>query len=153
MLKQYLREAELELIRKRARIDTLADEEKRLGDEIGRCAEELRALDADVGLALDGGKEDLARFALRRLLTLRTREGALRIDIGARVAERESLEQRLGDQEQRFEALRTRVRAELTRPEPEAGRDPGDDGLGEPAIADEQVELELMRRMSEREAS
>ncbi len=149
MLKQYVREAELELVRKRARVDTLADEEKRLGDELGRSGEELRGLDADVSLALDGGEEDLARFALRRLLTLRKRERALRSEVATRVAERESLEEKLRDQEQRYEELRSRVRAELTRPQPEAV---GEDWLAEPSIADEQVELELMRRMAEREA-
>ena len=150
MLKQYVREAELELVRKRARADTLADEEKRLGDELGRAESELVEIDADVDLALDGGEDDLARFALRRLLSLRARVKVLRAQIAERVGERDALEERLRDQEERFEALRTRVRVELTRPDPAPGDELAEGWLGKPAVADEEVEIELMRRRAER---
>jgi phage shock protein A len=156
MLKQYVREAELELVRKRARADTLAEEEKRLRDELGRSEQDAQEIDADVGMALEGGEEDLARFALRRLLTLRARTKVLRAEIAGRTSEREALEERLRDQEVRFEALRTQVRAELTRPDPPSchGADEGEEGwLGMPAVADEEVEIELMRRRSERRAA
>jgi len=150
MLKQYVREAELELVRKRARADALAEEEKHLRDELGRAEQDVQEIDADVGLALDGGEEDLARFALRRLLALRARAKVLRSEISERSGEREALEERLRDQEERFEALRTRVRAELARPDPVSSDEPADGWLGTPAIADEEVEIELMRRRSER---
>lgn len=144
MLKQHVREAELELVRKRARVDTLADDEKRLRDELVRCEEELGSADADTTLAIEAGQDDLARFALRRVLTQRARERALRGEIGARAAERESIEERLREQEQRFEVLRSRVRSELLRPDESEGVD--EEWLGESGVADEQVELELMRR-------
>jgi phage shock protein A len=148
MLKQYVREAELELVRKRARVDTLADEEKRLRDQLARCEDELRGADSDAGLAIDANQDELARFALRRVLTQRARERALRGEIAARAAERESIEERLREQELRFEALRSRVRSELVRPD-----EVDDEWLGEPAVADEQVELELMRRKRGEEGS
>lgn len=148
MLKQYAREAELELVRKRARVDTLADDEKRICDELGRCEDELRGADADAALAIGAGEDDLARFALRRVLTQRARERALRGELDARVAERESLEARLREQELRFEELRSRVRSELLRPDEDEPEWPGP-----PVVADEQVELELMRRKRGEEAS
>jgi phage shock protein A len=141
MLKQYVREAELELVRKRARVDALADDEKCLRDELARCEDELRTADADVDLAIEGGEDDLARFALRRVLGARAREQALRGEIGARAAERTAIEERLREQEQRFEALRARVRAEQSRPD-----EAPEDWLGEPVVADEQIEIELLRR-------
>ena len=46
--------------------------------------------------------------------------------------------------------MRTRVRAELARPDPASSDEPADGWLGEPGGADEEVEIELMRRRAER---
>jgi phage shock protein A len=66
LLKQCLREAEIDLSRKRAELEALSDEEKRLREIEARREEEARTLDEDVTLALAGGKDELARFAIRR---------------------------------------------------------------------------------------
>jgi phage shock protein A len=71
LLKQCVREAEIDLNRKRAELEALHDEEKRLRETQARREDEARALDEDVELALAGGKDDLARFAIRRLLPRR----------------------------------------------------------------------------------
>ncbi|RIK91106.1 MAG: hypothetical protein DCC71_25205, partial [Proteobacteria bacterium] len=71
LLKQSLREAELALLEKEARLAALGEEETRGRRRAERCREEIRALDEDVALALAGGRDDLARFAIRRLLPLR----------------------------------------------------------------------------------
>src|SRR2546423_14425817 len=68
LLKQYVREAEIDLNRKRARLDALRDEEKRLREALARGEDEVRSLDEGIALALTGGKDDLARFAIRKLL-------------------------------------------------------------------------------------
>src|SRR5262245_41741786 len=78
LLKQYVREAELEVDRKRVALEALRDEEKRLRESLARAEEESRLLDEDVTLALAGGKDDLARFAIRRLLPRRKEAAALR---------------------------------------------------------------------------
>ena len=143
LLKQYLREAELELHRKRAELEALRDEEKRLRESLARREEESRALDEDIALALGGGKEDLARFAIRRWLPRRSEAKALTARLASVVAEAQALAERLAEQERQFESLRTRVRAELARA-PE--REPPGGWLAEPPVADEEVELELMRR-------
>jgi len=146
LLKQYVREAELELGRRRARGEALAEESKRLRDELELCSDEIQKLDADVELALAGGEEELARFAIRRLLPRRAAARLLEAQIAQREEERNELEQRLGVQEERLEALKTRARGELAR---RAAADECPPWLSEPTVADEEVELELMRRRTE----
>jgi phage shock protein A len=143
LLKQYLREAELEVNRKRARLEAVREDEKRLRETALRREEEIRALDEDVGLALASGKDDLARFAIRRLLPRRAEVKALAARIGERATESRALAERVEAQQRELDALRTRVRAELVRES--AGPDLSFVG-GEPVVADEEVELELMRR-------
>lgn len=143
LLKQYVREAEIELNRKRAELEALRDEEKRLRELLARREEESRAIDEDIALALGAGKEDLARFAIRRLLPRRNEVRALRARLEDLGGESRSFAERLGEQEKQLDVLRTRVRVELSR-EPE--RDAVPAWLAETAVADEEVELELMRR-------
>ena len=142
VLKQYLREAELEVNRKRARLDAVREDEKRLAETLRRREDEIRALDEDVTLALQSGKDDLARFAIKRLLPRRAEVKALGTRILERAAEGRALAERVEEQQQRLDALRARVRAELAR------ETAGDDASSwaEPTVADEEVELELMRR-------
>ena len=142
VLKQYLREAELEVNRKRARLEAVRDEEKRLTETARRREDEIRALDEDVTLALQSGKDDLARFAIKRLLPRRAEVKALAARIVECAAEGRTLAARVEQQQQRLEALRTRVRAELARETTSHGAP----AWSEAAVADEEVELELMRR-------
>ncbi|MET0151590.1 MAG: PspA/IM30 family protein [Candidatus Binatia bacterium] len=143
LLKQCLREAEIDLSRKRAELEALHDEEKRLREMQARREGEARALDEDVTLALAGGKDELARFAIRRLLPRRSEAKAASARLQELAARSRTLAERLTEQESQFESLRTRVRAELAR-EPELGSPCG--WQGEPVVADEEVELELLRR-------
>jgi phage shock protein A len=145
LLKQYVREAEIELNQKRARLEAVRDEERRLHETLTRYEEEIRSLDEDIALALAGGKDDLARFAIRRLLPRRNDVKSLRAQIEQRSTEGQSLADRLATQQTQFEALRTRVRAELAR-ECEVGS--VSPWPCEDVVADEAVEIELMRRRS-----
>jgi phage shock protein A len=140
LVKQHLREAELELTRKRARTEAMEEEERRLGEEVERLETQVAALDADVELALRGGKEDLARFALRRLLPLRDAAAERRTRVAELREARERLAEQLDAQEAQLDSLRTRARAGLAT---EAAAPPAASGGG---VAEEQVELELLRR-------
>ena len=140
LLKQHLREAELELVQKRGRLAGLVAEEERLAEGIARRGRELAALDADVALALDGGKQELARFAIRRLLRVRRERDAMERALEKVRATRAELENRLGEQEDAFRSLRERVQARLR-----AGDEASD---SEGGVRDEEVELELLRRTS-----
>jgi phage shock protein A len=143
LLKQCVREAEIELNRKRARLEVVRDDAKRLREALAGTEAEARSLDEDVTLALGGGKEELARFAARRLLAHQRTAQTLRVQLAERVEEERTLAERVAVQQAQFESLRTRVRAELAR-RPEAPESGG--WVCAPAVADEEVELELLRR-------
>ena len=143
LLKQCVREAEIELNRKRARLEVVRDEAKRLREALTRTEEERRSLDEDVTLALAGGKEELARFAARRLLGQQRAADALRAQLAERADEETALAERVDAQQAQFESLRTRVRAELAQRS--EAYEPGA-WIPEPIVADEEVELELLRR-------
>ena len=117
LLKQYLREAEIALNRKArparggAR-GSQAPARERCGAPPTRRD---RSLDEDVTLALSGGKDDLARFAIRRLLARRSEAADLRAQLAEREREEQALAERVAAQQTQFDALRARVRAELAR--------------------------------------
>jgi phage shock protein A len=142
LLRQHLRDAELALQRKRARLEGRAREEERLAEGMRRQDAELARLEEDVALALSGGRDDLARFALRRILPRRREREAVAAALADVREERARLVQQLGAQERAFEELRTRVQARLAVP---------DAGAGDPCAAagapdDAEVEIELLRR-------
>jgi phage shock protein A len=143
LLRQHLRDAELALARRRARLEGLAREEERLVEALRREDAELTRLDEDVALALAGGREDLARFALRRLLPRRREREAQAAALAEVREERAKGGERLAAEERSFEELRARVRTRLAAGAREEERDP----LLGPALADdEEVEIELLRR-------
>jgi phage shock protein A len=149
LLKQHLREAELELDRKRARLEAAEEQARQLDEEAVRREQETLRLDRDIELALAEGEEELARFAVRRLLPLRATLQSLR-ERGAELGDcRERLREKLQSQEVELEALRTRVRGKLSdMREREACAHVVDH-----PVADEEVELELLRRRSSKEAT
>ena len=143
LLKQHLREAELELQHKRARLEALTEEERRLREDTKRLEGCARSLDEDATLAIGQGRDDLARFALRRLIPKEKEIAALRSRIDEVAEERARIEERLEGQQSQFEDLRARVRAHLAA-QPRASE--SGDEFGEPIVADEEVEMELLRR-------
>jgi phage shock protein A len=143
LLKQHLREAELELQHKRARVAALADEEHRLAEDAERLTVAVRSLDEDTRLALAEGREDLARFAIRRLLPRRSEVDALGARATEIAEERRRLAETLAQQESDFEELRARVRAHIAE-ERSGAAATGDPEL---VVPDEDVEMELLRRL------
>jgi phage shock protein A len=130
LLKQSVRDAELALLEKQARVAALAEEE-------------ARALDEDVVLALAGEREDLARFAIRRLLPLRRELAALEREGAALAASRGALADEVATQQEQLEDLRGRVRTRLAE---SRGAGEADPAFGSPPVDDAEVELELLRR-------
>ena len=157
LLKQHLREAEVELTRKRVRLEALEEEERQVGQETIRYERQLAILDEDAELALAGEKDELARFAVKRLLPVRDSLRALRERGEAIRQERARVAERLVEQQDQFEELRLEVSARLAAAQRErAARQARDDRAfvdadctlaGSRAVtADEEVELELLRR-------
>ena len=142
LLKQHLRDAEIELGRKRTQAEALEEEERHLREEGARLDAKEAALDEDVELALAGGKEELARFAVARLLPVREATQELQARIAEVAASCDRLTERLGPQEQELEELKARVHARLAQLEQERSFVPAP----ERRVADEEIELELLRR-------
>lgn len=142
LLKQYLREGEMELDRNRAQAEALRDEVAALGAEARRQEESIAALDADVSLAMASGRDDLARFSIRRLLTLRAGAAAIAARIEQRTAQLVGLDERVAEQERKYAELESRVRAELGRQRPSRCSEWEETSV----VRDEEVEIELMRR-------
>jgi len=147
LAKQHLREAELELNRKRVQCEALSEESRRLEEEAQRLERECASLDEDVRLALEGGKEDLARFSIRRILPRRRNALELRERIGRAEDERERLRAVLETQQATYDALEQRVRTLVSAERAGEARP-------EPChVANEEVELELLRRRAGAEAA
>ena len=159
LLKQHLREAEVEITRKRVRLEALEEEERQVEQETIHLDRQLALLDEDVELALAGDKEDLARFAVKRLLPVRASLRSLHESGEALRRERARVAERLVEQQEQFEELRREVSVRLANARREkAAREACDrtsprkavdsllEGSGASITADEEVELELMRR-------
>jgi phage shock protein A len=157
VLKQCLREAELELTQKRQRLEELSRWGKQLEQARAELASRAQGLDADIQLALGQDQEDLARFSIRRLLGARRRETALSEQLAGVREERERLARELESQERELAELKERVQTHLTEQrarEQFAGAMPEDgdpSGAGNDLPVHElEVEIELLRRCSER---
>jgi len=145
LLRQCLREAELEVARKRARRDELEASLEILSRQREQLVQQSEQLDEDVKLALARGEEELARFAVRRLLGLRKHLDRIDEKLRAHRDERDKLAAKLEEQTRELDELRDRVRQALAD-ERAAERDACDPAPCEGAIRDEEIELELLRR-------
>lgn len=144
LLKQYVREAEVELDRKRGQLQAIEAELRSLEREQQATADELSRLEADAETALAAGNDELSRYALKGVLRCRGRQRRQAHRLEQLMQQRADLSRLVADQAERFEGLRDRVQAEL--------RAAGGDASFE-MVSDEQVELELMRRKGARQVS
>jgi len=142
LLKQYVREAEIELDRKRARMQALEGEHQRLAGELARLADGMGALDADITLALENDQDDLARFAIKKILPLRRDKAAVEGRLADIEAEMKEITDVVGTQEAELEELKAKVRAHLAAI-PANDTDPV---LSPGPVADEEIEIELLHR-------
>lgn len=145
LLRQCLREAELEVARKRARRDELDSALEILARQHEQLVQRGEQLDADVKLALGRAEEELARFAIRRLIGLRKHLERLDEKLRGHREERDKLAVKLDEQSRDLEELRDRVRQALAE-ERAAEHDACDPVTDEGAVRDEEIELELLRR-------
>src|SRR6185503_20609170 len=74
LLRQYMRDAETELARKRGKLQLLELELRALNKEERATAAELSDLEADAQVALAAGNDELSRFALKGVLVRRARQ-------------------------------------------------------------------------------
>jgi len=142
LLKQHLREAELELTHKRAQLETMEEERRTLEGEIQIVEKEIALLDRDVALAIDQGREELARFAIRKLVPRRTSVARMRDRVDSLGQARERLHEKFQAQDLQLEELRTRVQARLSELREREEAAP----CFEVGVDEAEIELELLRR-------
>ena len=145
LLKQHLREAELEVAQKRAKLDAIDEERRQHADDGRRLEARVAALDEDVELALGGDDPELARFAVRRLLPKREALKALFARVAQLDEHRNRLLAQLEGQEAQLAELRPRIKAALALPDPEPAGGPIE-FVGDVPVSDEEIDLELLRR-------
>lgn len=143
LLKQYLRDAEAEVERKRGRLCELATERKRLDAERENARNVLARAERDADLAVEGSRDDLARYALKQVLKLRGALERMEARLSLSAEEKKELEGTLATQEVMLEELRVRVQTFLSE------RDRHPDEIMAVSVTEEQVELELLRRKKE----
>ncbi len=143
LLKQHLRDAESEVLRKRARVRELEAEQKRLTIERERALREQERARLDVDLAIEQGRDDLSRYALKQVLTQKNLVCCLDARLGQAAGERKDLEAALATQQVALEELRAKVQAFLN------DRESGNSALCLAPVTEEQIELELLRRKRE----
>jgi phage shock protein A len=149
LLKQYVREAEIALNEKRARLEALREEERQMREALVRRDKELAGLEDDIGQALANERDDLARFAIRRLLPRQNEATIWRNQIVQRAAECQTLAERVDAQQEQLDNLRMQLRTARTR-DRVLSSEP-DWWVAESVVADEEVEIELLRRRRGRE--
>ena len=155
LLRQHLRDAEAALAGKKARLEALHAEARDLGRAGERLNQRRADLEGDVELALDEQRDDLARFSIQKLLPIRDQLTGLADRDRSLSREISELAALVKEQEDQLEDLRLRVQAAVDR---EAGEGDlwgyGVDGFRSSGrrITDEDVELELLRRRSDRTA-
>jgi phage shock protein A len=144
LLKQHLREAELEVERKQARLQALVAEEEQRKRHVQRLEAESLDHERDAELAVEAGEDALARFALSAWLSKREAQQRLSERLQVIDKERAALVQALAQQQPELEALRARVTAFVLESANKAKGEPG--SLEPRAVATERVEIELLRR-------
>lgn len=143
VLRQHLREASAEVARKQAHLESLIQEDEDLVLEDGQLEARCAQLDRDIELALERDEDKLARFAVKKLLPLRQARQQIDQRRQRLAKERGDLTQRLSEQQVQLDELDRRVRGYLARLE--RGETGTTSGI-EWTVAEEEVELELLRR-------
>jgi phage shock protein A len=143
LLKVHVRDAEEAVQRKRVAYAELAAESTRLGAERARARADCERFERDASLALNGERRDLARYALRLLLRRQQVVDSVDRRLAQVAKEQRELEIVLARQQAALEELRGRVQGYLSDWEADHFA-----ATAEP-VTDEQVELELLRRLKQ----
>jgi phage shock protein A len=147
LLKQCVRDAEAELVRKRAKLQLLEQDLRQLERDEKATVTELSSFELDARTALAAGNDELSRYALKAVLVRKARQRRQQERREELSRAQGELTRTLAEQSERYEALKERVNAELL-----AENGEGPCGHAE-VVTDEQVELELLRRKAQGEVA
>ena len=144
-LEAHLGDAARALETNRAQLRELLTRAEQLESEKRSMEQHCSNLERDVDLALEEDREDLARFALVRLLERQRTLERIAAKLTRIEEERQSLQALIAEQQTALADLQARARSFMEKGAP--------DGTDQPeVIEDEQVELELLKRKRRRAA-
>jgi phage shock protein A len=149
LLKQYLREMEASLDRKDRQRQSLLQRLERLDAQVVRHTGETAKLETDLTLAVEKEKDDIARMLIRKRRAIESACSLLNDQIAAATREKNQLSETLADQRLKYETLKARANAYCCRADDGLFASTGPlncDAPQEHAPADEEIELELIRR-------
>ena len=150
LLKQAFREMEDDLRDTEHRLKRLTLEHEQLTARSEDIERKLSGLRDELEICLDSGNDDLARSLIRRKLQARRLLEHLSVKARETKKAKEDLTRKLEEDRERLEALRDK--AEVLTEEPCAGSHGDEAGWSrEPAIGDEEIEVELLKEKHRRE--
>lgn len=149
LLRQYLREMEDSLENKERQIQGMTRNAEQLQHHILRHGEEMEKLEADLNLAIEKEKDDIARMLIRRRRFLENACRCLKDQHETIAREKSALSATLADQRLQYETLKARADAYCRQTDQrlwaeESGVQNGQWGPLDPK--EEEVELELLQR-------
>jgi phage shock protein A len=147
ILKQCLREAEVELDRKRSSFDAIANQLDQMEKDRLRLNREVQQLEADIALALKQDQDELARYSVRKFLAKRKQEEELSLSLPEQRESYSNLEVEISTQEEELIRLKEKVRNHLAKKAQAHASPP------ESPVAEEEIELELLRRRGQQTVS
>ncbi len=153
VLKQCLREMEASLSVKRAEAKRMAAALEDARERLRGCAEEISGVETDLTTAIEREKDDIARFLIKRLKPLSRHREALERHIAALERDLARFEEEVAEQSRQYESLRLKAEEHARRSARQAWDSPlgpGEHGTAAGPVAEEEIELELMRRKAAR---
>jgi phage shock protein A len=156
LLKQHLREMEQILNRKEAKLRNMRASHNQRLKELSGYKRQWEALDHDLTVAVRKNKDGIARMLIRKMKPLETLRDELRRQSKTLEKEMIQLKNHLQQQRLRYEQLKNRTaeylrKSQLQQWEKDVIDPVTDVGFGE--LADQEIELELLKRKDTLEAS
>ncbi len=149
LLKQYSREMEASLDRKKRQIAALSQRRIEMSNRTARHNEEMRKLEEDLELAVEKEKDDIARALIRRRRILDSTCRLLQAQLETLTQQERELTATVTDQRVQYEALKTKSDAYCLRAGHSSFPSAADPIRGDWTPIDpkeEEIELELLQR-------
>ena len=156
LLKQHLRDMEEALNRKEAKLRKMTSLYQQGQKDLAGYKHQWEALDHDLTVSVQKNKDDIARMIIRKMKPLENLRNELTHHLKTLNDEMTAFNSHLQQQRLRYEQLKYRTTEYLQKTQMQRWEndviDPGsDDGHGEPA--DQEIELELLKCKDGLEAS
>ena len=149
LLKQHLRDMEQALNHKQAKLSKMTAFHNQGRKDLAGYKQQWEALDRDLTVAVQKNKDDIARMLIRKMKPLEKLSDELTHHLKGLDEEMIQFKNHLQQQRLRYEQLKNRTteylhKTQMQRWEKDVIDPVSDDGYGEPA--DQEIELELLKR-------